>query len=141
MKKQVNALTERQGDLVFANETLFNQKHVLSKAWMVKGTNLCPKDRRKPVPPKAAVVAISRRHGLIHFKLRDKSIDSHTFIDFLKELRAKLSGTIHILLDNCSIHHTKRVERYFARNDFVPVFNAPYCPLFNAIELAFAEMK
>ena len=67
--------------------------------------------------PCLAVIGVIGRKGLLHIKWRDKSIDSNTFLEFLKELRDKEQGHLNLLLDNASIHFTKKVTYWADDNE------------------------
>lgn len=71
---------------------------------------------------------------------------SAEFLEFLPWLVADLYADrdqIWLFLDNCSIHHTKAVEAYFAQHsDRVHViWNACYTPNLNLIERFWGHLK
>lgn len=45
------------------------------------------------------------------------------------------------ILDNCSIHHAKKVRELIDERNIHVVWNVPYCPQFNGIELYWAQTK
>jgi len=46
-----------------------------------------------------------------------------------------------ILIDNCSIHRAKKVADYMKSANYVPLWNVPYSPQYNGIELVWASAK
>lgn len=44
-------------------------------------------------------------------------------------------------MDNLSVHKTKRVLDHLKEQDIEPVFNVPYSPELNGIELYWAALK
>jgi transposase len=71
---------------------------------------------------------------------------SAEFLEFLPWLVDDLYGDrdqIWLFLDNCSIHHTKAVEAYFAqhRNRVHVIWNACYTPNLNLIERFWGHLK
>ena len=48
---------------------------------------------------------------------------------------------IALFMDNLSVHRSRKVTEYMDRLGFKYIFNAPYCPQFNPIEMVFSMMK
>ena len=46
-----------------------------------------------------------------------------------------------LVLDNLSAHKTKAVLKYMQEADIGAIFNVPYSPDYNSIELVFAQVK
>ena len=46
-----------------------------------------------------------------------------------------------IILDNARIHHYNKVKQFAIENNITLLFNAPYSPIFNPIELIFNTIK
>jgi len=61
----------------------------------------------------------------------------------MRLLRSKTDSDkpLMVLLDNCSIHKAKKVADYFKSANIVPLWNVPYCPQYNGIELVWARAK
>ena len=62
----------------------------------------------------------------IHQKIVERSFNSDTFLAFVKELKDKTPYKFLLMLNNASIHKTKKVKEYFAANDIELAFNVPY---------------
>lgn len=61
----------------------------------------------------AIVAAISRKHGLICELARYKSIRKEDFKEFLKLVLKRVPPkSAVLLLDNCSVHHSKLITQY-----------------------------
>jgi transposase len=74
--------------------------------------------------------------------MRPKSINSNSFIDFLDVLlkdNNPLSTTL--FMDNCSVHHSKKVTEFCKLLGLQIIFNVPYCPQYNPIERVWAVAK
>ena len=69
---------------------------------------------------------------------------SDLFIALLERLRQQYPAAkhIHLILDNFSIHSSKRVQSYVAAHDslFALHFLPPYCPDHNRIERQWREL-
>ena len=73
---------------------------------------------------------------MINYLARKISIKQDDFAEFLKHLREKSgSKRLHVLLDNCSVHHSKSVTQLAQALDIDIIFKVLYCPQCNGIEL------
>ena len=82
---------------------------------------------------------------VLYYKINTNSTDSKSFLEFMKELKIKLSNINYpnyiLVLDNLSSHKTEELLEYYANNNINVVFNSPYISYFNAVELAFRVIK
>jgi len=76
------------------------------------------------------------------------AMDSHLFDRFLDELlfhvrsdAATARRDVVILMDNATIHHHSRVYQTIKRYKANALYNAPYSPWLNPVELYFKELK
>jgi len=69
--------------------------------------------------------------------------DSESFLWFITQLRQKTPGKqIVIILDNASIHRSKKVKRYLRRHENIHIFYLPtYSPEYNPVELFWKWIK
>jgi len=70
--------------------------------------------------------------------------NAEAFLTHLKTLRKAYQGRhIILFLDNCSIHHAKKVRRYLAdhKKHFTIIWNAAYTPELNLIERYWGHLK
>ena len=74
---------------------------------------------------------------------KSKCGDSKAFISFLTQLRQCFAGKeLIIILDNYSIHKSRKVERYIKRFPFIHLFNLPtYSPEYNPVERIWGWVK
>ena len=72
-----------------------------------------------------------------------QSIKANQFVQFLEIIRSKSRNDtrLNILLDNCSIHKTKAVTDAATRLNINLIYNVPYKPEYNSIELLWAIAK
>jgi transposase len=49
--------------------------------------------------------------------------------------------TTVLFMDNCSVHHSKKVTTFCEMRNLKIIFNIPYCPQFNPIERVWAVVK
>jgi transposase len=46
-----------------------------------------------------------------------------------------------IFLDNCRVHHSKKVDEFLKENKIEVIYNVPYGPEYNSIERVWAQFK
>ncbi len=46
-----------------------------------------------------------------------------------------------IFLDNCRVHHSKKVDEFLKENKIEVIYNVPYGPEYNPIERVWAQFK
>ena len=81
--------------------------------------------------------------GRLHILLTERKRGAD-FIAFLTLLLRRYKGRhIFLFLDNCSIHHSKLVQRFLAdhSNRITLIWNATYCPELNLIERYWGYLK
>ena len=83
----------------------------------------------------AVVAGVSAKVGMEAYLMKPKSINSDSFIEFIEILLQKNDPRlIAIFMDNCSIHHSKKVTKFCKLLGIQLIFNIPYCPQYNPIE-------
>jgi hypothetical protein len=87
------------------------------------------------------VAGVSVADGLLHYEIRPKSFNGDAFAAFLERLALKARRPLTVLLDNCRIHSTRAVKDVVRRCDIKLIFNVPYHPELNGIELVWAIAK
>jgi transposase len=95
-----------------------------------------------------SVIAAISMLGVEAIKIVRGSVDGDVFYDFICEnLLTKLkpfnglNTNSVIIMDNCSVHHTKEVEDTLNDTGVLTHFLPPYSPDYNPIELAFSKVK
>jgi transposase len=127
------------GPLVAVDESGFDQRATPVYGYAPAGQHAIVKfrpcsDRRRW----SLLMAISSE-GSHTYTLDHGSVKGEAFASFIATLPYP-SGTT-LLLDNASIHKTKRVAQAAADKGFAFLFTPPYCPEFNPIELVFGVVK
>ena len=94
------------------------------------------------MPCTAFIGVISKTHGLLHYKLFEKSVNTVKYIKFLKEVIKRLNGApFCIYQDNLMVHYSKKAKKFYEENDIDILYSAPYQPELNPIEFTFAVLK
>ena len=92
--------------------------------------------------PIAVVAAVSERYGVDQVMQFKRRVNQDQFKEFLLRLRNKYPfRRMTLVLDNLSAHKTKAVLKYMKEADIGVIFNVPYSPDYNSIELVFAQVK
>jgi transposase len=92
--------------------------------------------------PLALLAAVSKEGGLEASVIFEKSVNSQRFIEFLNEIARLHEGSkVSIFMDNLAVHHSKMVQAHMKGLDIKSIFNVPYSPQYNAIELVFSLIK
>lgn len=128
-------------EIVCLDETGFKLNMISHYAWSPKGT------RAKDYAPGAkcrvitTIGAISRK-GFVCSAIGYGGTSSNSFYAFMKdELFPRLKKGTIIILDNLSAHKDKRVKSLAEKLGIKLVFQPPYSPEFNPIELAWNTIK
>lgn len=87
-------------------------------------------------------MAVIKQNGVEHYKLVDRAVDSFAFSEFIEEVRDKNGDDkICFFLDNLRVHKSLLVKDVFEDCEIAMVYNAPYSPDGNKIEIVFGIMK
>lgn len=76
---------------------------------------------------------------VLHYKIINNSANSIIFLDFLKNI-PNTKGK-YLFLDNACIHHSKIVKQFIKDKKINFIFNVPYSPEYNPIEIMFSKLK
>lgn len=85
------------------------------------------------------------KNEIFHYELMSENTNSEKFLNFMKELNEKLKikkdTKYIIIMDNCTIHKTEELIKYYKEEKINVLFNVQYCSYFNCIELCFRSLK
>jgi transposase len=76
--------------------------------------------------------------GIEHYKIVEGGAKSDQFNSFIRKLQNK-NAKKYLLMDNATIHHNKDLLKIVSKNKIV--YNAPYSPEYNPIEMLFSKLK
>ena len=96
----------------------------------------------------STIAAMSWSEGILDVDLTSESVNGDTFYDFIC---GTLIPNMHpydgqsqnsvVVMDNCSIHHTNRVQQLLDDVGIILIYLPPYSPDLNPIESAFGFVK
>lgn len=115
---------------------MFSTKTSVRVAYASRGMNVSLPVEQVQMRPVALIGGISSERGLEHYSIFENSVNSDKFIEFLNGLADKLAGSKAVLfMDNLRVHHAKRVKEHMEKLGIAVIFNTPYSPENNPIEL------
>jgi transposase len=142
MASILNQMRESKTKVVYLDETVFTFSTFKSRGWSNQRDRIKVNDSDLKVQTLALVAAISEEDGLIDFAIHPRSINTETFVAFVRQLSQKLAGEdFALFLDNLSVHKSGHAKLLFEELNITEIFNVPYCPQFNGIESYFAQIK
>jgi len=135
---------------IFIDESSFSSRHLKVRTWLNKKN---PKPVIKPYETSSiAMISALSDEGWLFSQLRKGTNWEAEMLEFLILLdqrmakyygwsfRAKRSKII-ILMDNASIHKTKKIEEFFSKFDYLSISLPQYTPEWNPIERVFGILK
>ena len=125
------------------DECVFSQRSYKQYAWAAVGCSVTAISHGKLERAIAFFGAISSRKRLILWVHREKSMRGQDVEDFLGRLAALTDniGDAVVLLDNAKIHKTNALRHIVDQKGINLVYNVPYQPQFNGIELFWGQAK
>ena len=143
--KMKSALAKAKAEgyrIIYLDETCFTRKTMLDMEWALPGENVTLDVAKINEPCLALLAAISKGKGLEHYRIFPKSVDTKKFKEWLRELR-ELNGDdkICLFMDNLSCHRSDKALNCMKELGFKYIFNLPYAPEYNPIELTFSLLK
>ena len=85
------------------------------------------------------ICAISNRK-IIATKIISKTTNGEDFLDFIKNDLRHIKNS-YLFLDNARIHHYKKIKEYIVTTSNKLIYNVPYSPEYNPIEMVFSKSK
>ncbi|MAJ97171.1 MAG: hypothetical protein CMI56_00965 [Parcubacteria group bacterium] len=93
-------------------------------------------------PTLALLAGISKESGVEHFQIFEHSVNVDRFLEYLTKLRtANGEAKVAIFMDNLSAHTSDRAKAAMREHGFRMIYNVPYSPEYNPIELVFSQVK
>ena len=118
---------------------MFTIRSVMNREFSNKYENIEIDRSRLGIKTTAVIASISREKGIHFNKSYYRSVDTVKFIEYLKLLRNKSgSRRISLFMDNLSVHKSNVVREEMSKLNIYPIFNCPYWPEGNPIELVFS---
>ena len=93
-------------------------------------------------PTLALLCGISKEKGVEHHRVFQFSVNVDKFIEYIDFLReTNRDEKICLFMDNLSAHTSERSKQAMRDRGFRWIYNVPYSPEYNPIELTFSMVK
>lgn len=83
--------------------------------------------------------------NVIHFKISNENINTKNFLEFIKEMKNQhivdVPTKYFIIMDNLPLHKNNEIIKFLVESILNVIFKAPYCSIFNSVELSFRTIK
>jgi transposase len=135
LKKQIKNINNNK--IISIDEISFDTNIINNYAWSPKGITVI-KSIGATYKRLTMICAITNKK-ILHYKILNNSAKSDTFLQFIKDIPNIKDK--YLFLDNACIHHSKIVSKYVKDNNINLLFNVPYSPEFNPIEIMFSKLK
>ena len=82
---------------------------------------------------------------VVYYSINNENTNENNFVEFMEgcanSLKEKQYNDYIIVMDNYSVHKTKKLIQFYRENKINIIFNCPYSSYFNSVELAFRAIK
>ena len=142
MIDQVRQAVSSGKRIIFSDEAVFTTATLPNRAYSAKKHNVHIEEKLASSPAVAVVAGVSVEGGLEGYHIQARSIDSDAFIQFvLTVLERSKPETFVLFLDNCRVHHSKKVSQFLLENRIDVIYNVTYGPQYNPIERVWSQIK
>ena len=142
MIDQVRQAVSSDKRIIFSDEAVFTTATLPNRAYSAKKHNVHIEEKLTSSPAVAVVAGVSVEGGLEGYHIQARSIDSDAFIQFvLTVLERSKPETFVLFLDNCRVHHSKKVSQFLLENRIDVIYNVTYGPQYNPIERVWSQIK
>lgn len=135
-----NLTKENFCNLLCTDESSFNINQIKNYGYSKKGEAIVKNKKHKRTKDKRSLISIISINKILTYNIYNKTVNGEDYYNFLKS-NVEILKNKTLLLDNARIHHYKKVKKFANENNITLLYNAPYSPLFNPIELIFGEIK
>ena len=140
IKKFKNQISKISKDnIICIDETGIDTHQSANYGWSMKGTRIVKSYKRSRV--KYTIISAISNKKVICNKIIKGSANAIQFKDFLTEVIKNTDRPMFLLMDNARFHHSKIVLDYIQTTNHQIIYNVPYAPEYNPIELIFAKFK
>ena len=142
MKRELAKAKKDGYRVVYIDETMFTRKTCPDKEWCLPNQNMAVDLAKLEEPTLALLCGVSKEKGVEHFQVFEHSVNVDKFTEYLDGLRAaNPDAKIALFMDNLSAHTSERAKKAMRDHGFRYIYNVPYSPDYNPIELVFSQIK
>jgi len=126
-------------DIVSIDETCVYLGQSKRKGYAQRGRRLALTRDKPPRQRKLSLIMATTTRGVLGHCIVDGNVNGKKFCDFLKSLPLQNSSVL--LVDNAAYHRTSDVREVVQQKGCSILYNLPYSPEFNPIEMTFNQLK
>ena len=112
-----------------------------SYGWSKKGTDCIIKTKKSLNKKRYTIGMNININSDIDFTLIEGSLKQDKLINFFNKLNKNKIKNRTFLMDNSSIHKSKKMIKYIKDNNLKVIYNIPYCSEYNLIEYIFSLLR
>ena len=130
-------------NIISIDETSIELSTKASRGWSLKGTKCIVTNSGKKIINKrfSLIMAVSNKK-IIDFHIVSKAAKSKDYLKFMMKLKRKdKENNKSYLMDNCQIHKSKELRKYYKDEKMHVIYNVPYHSEKNPIENVFSCLK
>jgi len=126
-------------DYEFIDETSFCVNDIFNYGYSEKGKEILKITKHSKNKERLTLLS-SISKDTIKYTIIKGSVNSDVYLKFISDNK-DLYINRSIVQDNARCHHSKKVKEYCLKNNINMIYNPPYTPEFNPIELIFNKLK
>ena len=123
----------------FIDETSFCVNDIINYGYSEKGKEILKITKHSKNKERLTLLTSISKDTLKHQIIKG-SVNSDIYLKFITDNK-DLFKNRNLVQDNARIHHSKKVKSYCLENNINMIYNPPYTPEFNPIELIFNKLK
>jgi len=123
----------------FIDESSFCINDMINYGYSEKGKEILKITKHSKNKERLTLLSSISKDSLKYIIIKG-SINSDIYLKFIKDNKEYYKNR-NLVQDNARIHHSKKVKNYCVENNINMVYNPPYTPEFNPIELIFNKLK
>ena len=126
-------------NIICIDETSINTHICSNYGWSLKGKHITQIHKKSKVT--YTIISGISNKKVIYNKIIKGSSSGTQFKEFLINLCDRLKTPKYLLMDNARIHHSHLINEYIKTTNHEIIYNVPYCPEYNPIEMVFGKFK
>lgn len=134
-----NVIKEEFLESEFIDETSFCVNDIINYGYSEKGKEILKITKHSKNKERMTLLSSISKDS-IKCKIIKGSVNSEIYLDFINQNKEYLKNR-NLVQDNARIHHSKKVKDFCKDNNINLIYNPPYSPEFNPIELIFNKLK
>ena len=138
-KKRLDKAARRKEVIYYLDECMFTVKTFMTTDWSPKRMNVTVKSSEFNTQSTAFLGVIAEGKGMFYWKCYDRSVNGHSFVLFLHQLRKRHGkGRFILYMDSLSVHKSKIAYEMYELFEIDIILAPVYSPEYNPIEMVFS---